>query len=41
MARCMLVAYGYPHAHGDRVGLDPTENLRAIKPPWFRTDVLD
>ena len=37
----MLVAYGYPHVHGDLVGLSPTENLRAIKPPWFRTDVLD
>jgi len=37
----MLVAYGYPRVHGDTVGLHPTENLRAIKPPWFRTDVLD
>jgi hypothetical protein len=37
----MLVAYGFPKVHGDSIGLDPTENLRAIKPPWFRTDVLD
>ena len=37
----MLVAYGNPRVHADRVGLSPTENLRAIKPPWFRTDVLD
>jgi len=37
----MLVAYGLPKVHGDTIGLDPTENLRAIKPLWFRTDVLD
>lgn len=37
----MLVAYGFPKVHGDSIGLYPTENLRAIKPPWFRTDVLE
>src|SRR5271165_4049030 len=30
----MLVAYGYPKVHGESVGLHPTQNLRAIKPPW-------
>jgi hypothetical protein len=38
----MLVAYGYPSLiHGDVVGLHPTQSLRAIKPEWYRTDVLD
>jgi hypothetical protein len=37
-----LIAYGYPSVvHSDVVGLDPTQNLRAIKPKWYRTDILD
>ena len=38
----MLVAYGYPSMiRDDVVGLYPTQNLRAIKPQWYRTDILD
>jgi hypothetical protein len=38
----MLVAYGYPSIlHGDIVGLYPVENLRSLKPQWFRMDELD
>ena len=37
----MLVAYGYPQMHHDRLGLNPTMNLRAFKPRWYRMDVFD
>jgi hypothetical protein len=38
----MLVAYGYPTViRTNYVGLNPTMNLRAFKPQWFRTDILD
>jgi len=38
----MLVAYGFPSSiRGSVVGLDPAMNLRAIKPQWYRTDILD
>jgi hypothetical protein len=38
----MLVAYGYPSVIRDTyIGLHPAQNLRAIKPQWFRTDILD
>jgi hypothetical protein len=38
----MLVAYGYPTVvRTNYIGLNPTMNLRAIKPLWFRTDILD
>ena len=38
----MLVAYGYPTViRSNFIGLEPTENLRAIKPQWYRTDILD
>ena len=38
----MLVAYGYPTViRTNFIGLNPSVNLRAIKPQWFRTDVLD
>jgi len=38
----MLVAYGYPSlVRSNVVGLYPTENLRTIKPQWYRTDILD
>jgi len=38
----MLVAYGHPSfVQPDFIGLDPTLNMRAIKPAWFRMDVLD
>jgi hypothetical protein len=38
----MLIAYGNPSLiHGSVVGLSPTQNLRAIKPQWYRTDILD
>jgi hypothetical protein len=38
----MLIAYGYPSVIRDTyIGLSPTQNLRAIKPQWFRTDILD
>ncbi len=37
-----LIAYGYPSVIiNEVVGLDPTQNLRAIKPRWYRTDILD
>jgi len=37
-----LIAYGYPSViHDDVVGLHPTQNLRAIKPRWYRTDALN
>jgi len=37
-----LIAYGYPSViYNETVGLEPTQNLRAIKPRWYRTDVLD
>ena len=38
----MLIAYGYPSVvRGNYVGLNPAQNLRAIKPQWYRTDILD
>jgi len=38
----MLIAYGYPSLiRSNVVGLYPTQNLRAIKPQWYRTDILD
>ena len=38
----LLIAYGYPSMiRSNVVGLYPTENLRAIKPRWFRMDILD
>ena len=38
----MLVAYGYPTViRTNYIGLNPTENLRAFKPQWYRTDILD
>jgi hypothetical protein len=38
----MLIAYGYPSiVRSNYVGLNPAQNLRAIKPQWYRTDILD
>ena len=38
----MLVAYGYPTViRSNYIALDPAMNLRAIKPEWYRTDILD
>jgi hypothetical protein len=38
----MLIAYGYPSVvRSNYVGLNPTQNLRSIKPQWYRTDILD
>lgn len=38
----MIVAYGYPTAiRGNLVGFYPVQNIRSIKPEWYRTDVLD
>jgi hypothetical protein len=38
----MLIAYGYPRViQNNYVGLNPSLNLRAIKPRWYRTDILD
>lgn len=38
----MIVAYGYPALiEGEVVRFYPTVNMRAIKPKWFSTDVLD
>jgi hypothetical protein len=38
----MLIAYGYPTVvRTNFIGLNPALNLRAIKPQWFRTDILD
>lgn len=38
----MLIAYGYPSLiRSNVVGLYPTENIRSIKPQWYRTDILD
>ncbi|MCD6051346.1 MAG: hypothetical protein K0Q55_2750 [Verrucomicrobia bacterium] len=38
----MLIAYGHPSLiRSNVVGLYPTQNLRAIKPQWYRTDILD
>jgi hypothetical protein len=38
----MLIAYGYPTViRTNYIGLNPTLNLRVIKPQWFRTDTLD
>jgi hypothetical protein len=38
----MLVAYGCPSLiRSNVVGLYPTQNLRAIKRQWYRTDILD
>ncbi len=38
----MLIAYGYPTVvRSNYVGLNPVQNLRAIKPQWYRTDILD
>ena len=38
----MIIAYGYPSMiKDDLIGLYPTQNIRSIKPEWYRTDVLD
>jgi hypothetical protein len=38
----MLVAYGYPSSiQNNVVGLFPSENIRPIKPQWYRTDILE
>ncbi|OHX35871.1 hypothetical protein BJL95_11560 [Methylomonas sp. LWB] len=38
----MLVAYGSPSfIDQDFIGLNPTKNIRGIKPNWFRMDILD
>jgi hypothetical protein len=38
----MIIAYGYPsQIRNNVIGLFPTENLRAIKPQLYRTDILD
>jgi hypothetical protein len=38
----MIIAYGYPSLiRNNVVGLFPTENLRAIKPQLYRTDIID
>jgi hypothetical protein len=38
----MLIAYGYPTVvRSNYVGLNPAQNLRAIKPQWYRMDILD
>jgi hypothetical protein len=38
----LLIAYGKPSLIKDKVvGLFPTENIRGIKPEWFRRDILD
>jgi len=38
----MIVAYGYPTViRTNYIGLNSTMNLRAFKPRWFRTDILD
>lgn len=38
----MIVAYGYPSMFkGDLIGFYPVQNIRSIKPEWYRTDVLD
>ena len=38
----LLVAYGCPSTvRGEIVALYPTENIRAVKREWYRTDILD
>jgi hypothetical protein len=38
----MMVAYGYPSAIRDGVvAISPMQNMRSIKPEWYRADVLD
>jgi hypothetical protein len=38
----MLIAYGYPSmVRNNVIELYPTQNMRAIKPKWYRTDILD
>ena len=38
----MIIAYGYPSLiKDDLIGFYPTQNIRAVKPKWYRTDVLD
>jgi hypothetical protein len=38
----MLIAYGYPTViRSNYVGLNPTMNLRAVRPQWYRMDILD
>jgi hypothetical protein len=38
----MLIAYGYPSViSGNYVALNPLQSLRAVKPQWYRTDMLD
>lgn len=38
----LLIAYGNPSLIREKVvGLFPVQNLRGIKPEWFRRDVLD
>ena len=40
--RDMIIAYGCPHISNDEaIVLDPTVNIRPIKPQWFSTEVLD
>jgi len=37
-----FIAYGCPSViRSNYVGLNPSQNLRAIKPLWYRTDILD
>jgi hypothetical protein len=38
----MLIAYGYPTIiRSNYIGLNPSKNLRAIKPEWYTSDVPD
>ena len=38
----MIIAYGCPNTIGDNIiGLNPTVNIRYIKPQWFSTEKLD
>lgn len=38
----MIIAYGYPGLiKDDLIGFYPAQNIRAVKPKWYRTDVLD
>jgi hypothetical protein len=38
----MLIAYGYPTIiRSNYIGLNPSENLRAIKPKWYTSEGLD
>jgi hypothetical protein len=38
----MLIAYGDPAVvRSNYIALNPAQNIRAIKPQWYRTDILD